>query len=457
MRPSHVLAVAVLAALAAVAVGCGGTAPGGDAAAPPPTSTPTAAGSDTPRPDRPPPASSSAPAPAPARPEGPGRPAGYLPLWPFGTAAEAELWQRSHRAGGHQPWHTSAEQTALSFTAGYLGFAGVDRVTSQVIRGDDALVAVGYAATGGRRSTAAVIHLIRYGRGPDAPWEVVGTRDTTLRLTSPSYAATVSSPVRVGGRITGVDENIHVWIRQASAGRPLGETCCLPAGGTNTPWSTTVRLRYATGPVLTIVAATGGHLTGVDRFAVTGVRLSGSYQATYGTGRTARDGDIDGDGRTDQVSLAAPGLLHVRYFAGGSDDARFDGAAGPPGQRLLGVVDVDRDGHAEVFLRATSGASTQFAALFRYTNGHLHLVMSEGRQAQLGYGGTVTRLDSWACRQPAAPIVAWTGTSSDGRTYQGTEFLYQFFGTELTVMGTRPHTYTSAAPAPSGCGSLVLQ
>jgi hypothetical protein len=78
----------------------------------------------------------------------------------------------------------------------------------------------------------------------------------------------------VGGRITGVDENIHVWVRQASASRPLGENCCLPAGG-NTPWSTTVSLRPATARVLTIVAATGGHFTGVERFAITGVRLSG--------------------------------------------------------------------------------------------------------------------------------------------------------------------------------------
>jgi hypothetical protein len=405
-----------------------------------------------------PPAAPPRQATEPAGSTAPGRPTtGYLPLWPFGTVAEAQDWQRSYRTGGHQPWHVSADHTALSFTTGYLGLGGVDRVLRSVVQGDDALVTVGYATTGRRTSAAAVIHLIRFGGGSDAPWEVVGTRDTTLSLTTPSYAATVSSPVRVGGRISGVDESIHVWVRQASASRPVGETCCLPAGGAGAPWSTAVGLRGASEPVLTIVAATGGHVTDVERFAITGVRLSRPSQATYDTDRTARDGDIDGDGRADQATIAAPGLLHVRYATGRTEDVRFDGTAERPGQRVLGVVDVDRDGHAEVFVRTTSGASTQFATPFRYVGGHLRTVTRDGHQAQLGYGGTVTHLDFWACRQPAAAIVTVSGTSTDGRTYRGVESRYRFAGTELTVVASRPRTFTTDDPPQSGCGSLVLR
>jgi hypothetical protein len=46
----------------------------------------------------------------------------------------------------------------------------------------------------------------------------------------------------------------------------------VPAGGENQLWSTRVSFRGATDPALTIVASTGGHLLGVERFAITGVR-----------------------------------------------------------------------------------------------------------------------------------------------------------------------------------------
>jgi hypothetical protein len=48
--------------------------------------------------------------------------------------------------------------------------------------------------------------------------------------------------------------------------------CCLPAGGSNTPWSATVSFTASPGAVLTIAASTGGHMATVERFTVTGVR-----------------------------------------------------------------------------------------------------------------------------------------------------------------------------------------
>jgi hypothetical protein len=87
------------------------------------------------------------------------------------------------------PWHLSATQTALSFTRGYLGFSVVNLVTGATVRAGDARVAVGFPIMAGRTSTAAVIHLVRFGTGPLAPWEVVGTDDTDFSLTSPRTAA----------------------------------------------------------------------------------------------------------------------------------------------------------------------------------------------------------------------------------------------------------------------------
>lgn len=196
----------------------------------------------------------------------------HEPLWPFAAVADAETWQREYRAGGHAPWHLDAGMTALGFTTGYLGFTDVSVVVATTVTGDDAQVTVGYPIEGGAPGVAAVPHLSKIGVGPDAPWEVVGTKDTTLTLTQPGYGATVGSPVAVGGRITGVDESIRVQVRAGTTQAPLGEACCVPAGGENTPWSTSVTFTGAPSSALTVVASTGGHYTEVERFAVTAVR-----------------------------------------------------------------------------------------------------------------------------------------------------------------------------------------
>ncbi len=221
------------------------------------------------------PTSETSPTPSPSPSSSPSatpRPFGYLALWPFTSEAGAAAWQTSYRAGGHQPWHLDPRRTALFFTTGYLGFTEVDRVVWRSVHGDDARIAVGFSTGTGRLSVAAVLHLARIGSGQDAPWEVVGSRDTTLTMDTPSYGARVSSPVTVGGRITGVDESLRIEVRQPSSAQPIGTRCCLPAGGERQPWSTTVAFHGATDPALTVVVSTGGHFQGVERFAVTGVR-----------------------------------------------------------------------------------------------------------------------------------------------------------------------------------------
>ncbi|HEX2130757.1 MAG TPA: Gmad2 immunoglobulin-like domain-containing protein [Actinophytocola sp.] len=199
--------------------------------------------------------------------------AGQSPLWPFSTVAEARQWQSGGE--GHSPWHADAEATALAFTTGYLGFTGVDKIISSEIGATEAKVTVGYQGDLPEPAPAATLHLVRYGEGAKAPWEVVGTIDDTLTITAPKPGAQVDSPVTVSGRITGVDESIQVQVRDPDRPAPVGKACCLPAGGQNTPWSTTVPIRGASNATLTIVAATGGHVADVERFAVTGVQPVG--------------------------------------------------------------------------------------------------------------------------------------------------------------------------------------
>ena len=196
----------------------------------------------------------------------------YQPLWPFASETDAAAWQQAYRSGGKQPWHLDAGQTALSFTTGFLQFGEIDLVVSRSVHGDEAFVSVGYRPDKNPPAVAAVIHLARLGQGDDAPWEVVGTRDSSLTLTQPRYGAPARSPLTVGGRITGVDESIRVDVRQASTGQRLGTYCCLAAGGEHQPWSAQVTFQGATDPALTVVASTGGHYQGVEAFAVTAIR-----------------------------------------------------------------------------------------------------------------------------------------------------------------------------------------
>ncbi|MET9315796.1 hypothetical protein ABZX12_28600 [Kribbella sp. NPDC003505] len=196
----------------------------------------------------------------------------YQPLWPFTSEDAVADWQQAYRSGGKQPWHLDPAQTALSFTTGFLDFHEIDLVVAKSVRGDEAYVSVGYRAEHNPPSVAAVVHLARYGQGDDAPWEVVGTRDSSLTLTQPRYGAAARSPLTVGGRITGVDEAIRVDVRQASTEARLGTLCCVAAGGESQPWSAQVTFQGATDPAVVVVASTGGHYQGVEAFAITAIR-----------------------------------------------------------------------------------------------------------------------------------------------------------------------------------------
>lgn len=202
-------------------------------------------------------------------------PFAYQPLWPFSSQAEADTWLHEGAPAGHEPWHADPSATALSFTRDYLGFTAIDRVTSVTEHADEAWIGVGYVLPNHRPTTAATIHLARFGAGPDAPWEVVGSRDDVLTLTAPPYGSPVATVIDAGGAITGVDESLHLRVHQNSPEQVLGEHCCVAAGGDGAPWSARVGTAPPPRPgALTLVVWTGGHVAEVEKFAVTGLRAS---------------------------------------------------------------------------------------------------------------------------------------------------------------------------------------
>jgi hypothetical protein len=366
-------------------------------------------------------------------------------LWPFTGEGEVTAWQRAFRDDGHQPWHLDAAATAVGF-AGYLGYTGIDRALRSNVDGDDAHVVVGFRLPDGRPHAAADLHLVRVGAGRDAPWEVAGTRDSTLTLTRPGYGSTVTSPMTVGGRITGVDERVVVTLHTRT-GDLQAAAPSVAAGGQRSRWSVPVAFRAARGTVLTVAAATGGHVAPVERFAVTGVRVG----APAGP-RPPVTVDVDGDGREDAVGIAAPGTLVVRYGGGGAEQVSFEAQSGDG--RLHGVADADRDGRDEVFVHVGTGAYTDQTSVFRYVGGRLRLVTLDGRQVWLMSGSSVRSSTSWACRPAAAALVQWVGSSTDSRTYTGTLVSYRFSGAAVVQVARRSLTVDGETRPPSGCGEM---
>lgn len=205
---------------------------------------------------------------------GPAPGQGYLPLYPFGGLQQATAWLASYRASGAQPWHLDPGQTALSF-AGFLGYSGVNKVISVHADSTGDHVAIGYAVPNGATSTAAVVHLRRFGGGSNDPWEVVGTDDTAnFSITAPTYGAVTNTPAAAAGALTAVDPNVRGEVLGLSSATPLGTACCWPAGSTTSlgKWSLSIPFRAGTDPVLVIAASNAGGLEAVGQFAVTGVR-----------------------------------------------------------------------------------------------------------------------------------------------------------------------------------------
>ena len=73
------------------------------------------------------------------------------------------------------------------------------------------------------------------------------------------------SPLSVHGRISGVDESIKIHVQQLHASGYLGEFCCVPGGGQDSPWDAVVNYAAPTDPVLIVSASTGGHVRNVER------------------------------------------------------------------------------------------------------------------------------------------------------------------------------------------------
>ena len=151
----------------------------------------------------------------------------------------------------------------------------------------------------------------------------------------------------------------------------------------------------------------------------------------------ALDGDVDGDGEADDLEIAgSPGAWQV-VVAGSADtsytapiDATESDLNGAP-PSVAGVVDVDEDGYAEVFVHTAQGASTTFWTMYRVDGEALREVTLDGGHVRFGVGGSVTHGAGVACRD--GRWIVSRVESDDGRTFRGYERTYRIEGATLRL------------------------
>ena len=175
-------------------------------------------------------------------------------------------------------------------------------------------------------------------------------------------------------------------------------------------------------------------------------------------GREAADWDVDGDGHRDRARLVYLGgygpdnwELVVVMTTLGQQIVRFTGDPVLPGNidapTIAGSVDADRDGHAEIFVKVDSGASTQFWTIFKLVGGRIRQVTSQGQPVRLAVGGSVTHQGGFRCDGDLFVTVSEGAELPRQTTWIYEREIYAWSGAELVLVSARTGRVTSAQPA----------
>ena len=184
-------------------------------------------------------------------------------------------------------------------------------------------------------------------------------------------------------------------------------------------------------------------------------------------------GDVDGDGRQDRARLVYLGgdgpdnwELVVDMTTLGQRAVRFTGSPVLPGNTaaptIAGSADAGRDGHAEIFVKAGSGASTRSWAIFKLAGRQVRQVISQGRPVRLAVGGSVTHQSGFRCDGARFVTVSEAAEPPGYTTWTYERDTFAWSGAELVPVSRQAGQVTSAQPgsppaAYSGisCGDLA--
>jgi hypothetical protein len=180
---------------------------------------------------------------------------------------------------------------------------------------------------------------------------------------------------------------------------------------------------------------------------------------SHAAGR-ALDGDVDGDGTPDRIDLSGTTLRVALSGSGRVLTAAVDqGLDGSEPAARAGSVDIDRDGHAEVFVRVGQGASTTTLRAFRYDGRALRPLDRTDGPLLLVIGGSVTHGDGFSCTD-SGRLVVRSATSDDGKAFTVTTTTYRLAGvtavqlSRTVVQDTGMSSPAVAAAYRVDCGSV---
>ena len=191
----------------------------------------------------------------------------------------------------------------------------------------------------------------------------------------------------------------------------------------------------------------------------------------------AHDWDIDGDGRPDSARIVPLGKgdrntrfqLVVKMSSLGTQRIPFTAASAikspPNGPQIVGSVDADSDGRAEIFIMIDSGAATQFWTIFKLVNHRITQVTIAGQPASLSVGGSVMDNSGFSCGRPRGDLVIYGyGALSFGAGSQKWSVqrdTYRWAGARLVLVSKHSSTIRASPRSPQlakyagvRCGSL---
>jgi hypothetical protein len=168
-------------------------------------------------------------------------------------------------------------------------------------------------------------------------------------------------------------------------------------------------------------------------------------------------GDVDGDGRPDRARLVYLGgydpdnwELVVDMTTLGQQTVPFTGSPVLPGNiaapTIAGSADADRDGHAEIFVKADSGASTQFWTIFKLVGRQIRQVTSQGQPVRLAVGGSVTHQGGFRCDGAQFVTVSEATEQPQYTAWTYERDTYAWSGAELVPVSTQTGQVASAQP-----------
>ena len=175
----------------------------------------------------------------------------------------------------------------------------------------------------------------------------------------------------------------------------------------------------------------------------------------------APDWDVDGDGRPDSAHVVPLGkgdlntkfLLVVQMTRRGIQKIPFTAAPSikmpPAGPRVVGSVDANSDGRAEIFVMVDSGASTQTWTIFKLVNGRVTEVTRSGGPVQLPVGGSVMDNSGFSCDGPHADLVTYSyDAKPKPKSWAVDRDTYRWAGSRLVLVSKRQQTIRASLTSP---------